>query len=129
MTQTYKCGVPDASGSARLEQVLDPALFKALSDPNRVALLARLGAQGRPTTVTEAAACCPVDLSVVSRHLAILRDAGILHAEKHGREVRYTVSHSDLSRTLREVADRLDECCRPGCCPDDEQDDTRGDQR
>ena len=75
-----------------LEGLIDPALFRALGDPNRVALLATLGRSGRPTTVTEAADCCPVDLSVVSRHLAVLREAGVVRAAKQGREVHYTVS-------------------------------------
>lgn len=95
-----------------LEGLIDPAVFRALGDPNRVALVVRLGANGRPTTVTEAAGCCPVDLSVVSRHLAVLREAGVLRAAKQGREVRYTVSR-DLAPALRALADALDACCPP----------------
>ncbi|MFH1330717.1 MAG: metalloregulator ArsR/SmtB family transcription factor, partial [Actinomycetota bacterium] len=96
---------------------LDPALFRALGDPNRVALVAHLGRSGRPTTVSEAAECCPVDLSVVSRHLAVLREAGVVRATKQGREVHYTVSHRSLAATLRALADALDACCPPedGC--------------
>jgi len=97
---------------ADLEGLLDPAVFRALGDPNRVALIARLGRSGRPTTVTEASDCCPVDLSVVSRHLAVLREAGVLRAAKQGREVRYTVS-PDLAASLRALADALDACCPP----------------
>jgi len=100
--------------SSDLEALLDPALFKALGDPNRVALVAHLGQSGRPTTVTEAAECCPVDLSVVSRHLAVLRQAGVVQAEKRGREVHYTVSHHSLAATLRSLADALEACCPPG---------------
>lgn len=113
MAQTYK----DNSRAAEtccpdLEGLLDPAVFRALGDPNRVALIARLGRSGRPTTVTEAADCCPVDLSVVSRHLAVLREAGVVLAAKQGREVRYTVSR-DLAASLRSLADALDACCPP----------------
>ena len=115
MTQTYKFV---AGGGADLEQALDPALFKALSDPNRITLVARLGGLGRPATVTEAAGCCPIDLSVVSRHLGVLREAGILTAEKRGREVHYSLPPGELSRTLREIADRIDACCPPECCED-----------
>ena len=39
---------------------------------------------GPYSTVTEAAGCCPVDLSVVSRHLATLKEAGILQADLNG---------------------------------------------
>jgi len=114
MVQIYKGEAP-----AALEAVLDPAMFKALGDPTRTALIARLGERNAPTTVTEAAECCPVDLSVVSRHLAMLRDAGIVQAERHGREVRYTVSHQALAARLRTIADALEACCpeESTCCP------------
>ncbi len=93
MAQTYKDQTEAREACCPdLEGLIDPALFRALSDPNRVALVARLGRSGRPTTVTEAADCCPVDLSVVSRHLAVLREAGVVRAAKQGREVHYTVS-------------------------------------
>lgn len=102
---------------------MDPALFKALSDPNRITLVARIGGTGRPSTVTEAAGCCPVDLSVVSRHLAVLRDAGVVESEKRGREVLYSVAHRDLAATLRSLADAVEACCGPDCCED--TDDTK----
>ena len=56
--------------------------------------------------------CCPVDLSVVSRHLAGLREAGVLRAVKQGRDSRYTVS-PDLAASLRSLADALDARCPP----------------
>ena len=103
----------DRSCGEQLEVVLDPRLFKALADPNRVVLLARLGEQGGSSTVTEAAECCPVDVSVVSRHLSILRDAGVVSAEKEGRKVRYRVEYADLAGRLRELADAIEACCKP----------------
>ena len=113
MTQTYKDQTETAAACcAGLEGLIDPELFRALGDPNRVALLVRLGQSGRPTTVTEASGCCPVDLSVVSRHLATLREAGVVRAVKRGREVHYTVSR-DLAASLRALADALDACCPP----------------
>jgi len=87
-------------------------LFRALGDPNRVALLVRLAEIGRPCTVSEAAGCCPTDISVVSRHLAMLRDAGILKAEKRGREVYYSVRYAELVSTLRQMAEAIEGCCR-----------------
>lgn len=105
MTQTYK------STSQELEALISPAFFKALSDPNRVTLLAELCERGEPATVSEAAGCCAVDLSVVSRHLATLRDAGLVVADKRGREVFYRVDYPGLSKTLRSIADAIDACC------------------
>jgi DNA-binding transcriptional ArsR family regulator len=91
--------------------VMAPAFFKALSDPNRVTLLRELAARGGSCTVTEVAVCCPVDISVVSRHLSTLRKAGILQAHKVGREVRYTVNARALVATLREMADTIEASC------------------
>jgi chemosensory pili system protein ChpA (sensor histidine kinase/response regulator) len=46
-------------------------MFSALADPTRLAILTSL-AIGGSGTVSEVAGCCPVDLSVVLRHLKIL---------------------------------------------------------
>ena len=118
MTQERKLcePVPSLSGvcCAPLDRLFEPELFKALADPSRVALLARLAAAGREATVGELAACCPTDLSVVSRHLAVLRSAGVLAAEKRGRSVHYRVRYGELSRALRAMADAIDACCPDG---------------
>ncbi len=94
-----------------LRDALNARLFKALSDPTRVGLLAYLAERCRPLTVNETSQCCPIDLSVVSRHLAILREAGIVRATRQGREVRYSVCFSELVAVLRSLADALEACC------------------
>lgn len=96
-----------------LDAALDPRLFKALSDPTRIAILIRLAQCSGPCSVSEAAECCAVDMSVVSRHLAILREAGVLSVEKKGRHMLYRVRHAELTRALRAVADAIEACC-PG---------------
>ena len=117
MTQASNlCESPDSLEAVccePLDRLFEPELFKALSDPRRVALVARLAAAGREATVTELAACCPTDLSVVSRHLAVLKAAGVLAAEKRGREVHYRVRYQAVSRVLRTLADAIDACCPP----------------
>ena len=90
---------------------LDARLFKALSEPTRISIINRLAERGEPCTVSQINECCPIDISVVSRHLAFLRDAGIVEAEKKGKEVYYTVKYKDLSKTLRAIADAIDNCC------------------
>lgn len=97
-----------------MADLLSPRFFKALCDPNRIALLCRLAEGRAPRSVSEMATCCPVDLSVVSRHLAMLRDAGILEATRQGKEVHYRVRVSAVARTLRAVADALEACCPDG---------------
>ena len=92
-------------------EALRTPLFKALCDPSRIGLLVRVATVCEPQTVSQIAGCCPSDISVVSRHLAMLRDAGILDAERRGKEVYYTVRFSDVVGTLRTIADALEACC------------------
>ncbi len=99
-----------------LDAQLDPGFFKALCDPVRLALVARLAGSPTPLTVTDASSCCGTHFSGVSRHLAILKNAGLVEAEKRGREVYYSLKTKDLSQTLRQLADALDECAN--CCVD-----------
>jgi ArsR family transcriptional regulator len=94
-----------------LESAADPRLFKALGDPTRVLILISLARCCGPKTVTQAAECCSVDLSVVSRHLAILRDAGVLSVRKQGRQIFYDVRYAELARTLRGLAEAIEACC------------------
>ena len=101
--------------TSTLETHLDPEIFRALGDATRLALIARLASAAEPMTVTEAATCCGVHLSGVSRHLAALRNAGLIEARKRGREVRYTIDCGALASTLRSMADAL-ERCQQQCC-------------
>jgi DNA-binding transcriptional ArsR family regulator len=98
-----------------LREHLRPELFRALCDPNRLTLVARFATASGPLTVTEASTCCGVHISGVSRHLAMLRDAGVLHATKQGREVRYELDSVALVTALRQLADAI-EGCREVCC-------------
>jgi DNA-binding transcriptional ArsR family regulator len=90
-----------------------PKLFKALCDPTRVAILVMLARCEGELTVSEVAGCCPIDLSVVSRHLAMLKEAGVLDSEKRGKEVYYKVRPGALVASLRAMADELEACCPP----------------
>jgi len=86
-------------------------IFRALADPNRQAILTCLARCGGSCTVGEVADELPVDLSVVSRHLAVLRDAGVLTSEREGKRVRYSISCGEVVRQLRALADALETCC------------------
>ncbi len=96
-----------------IDSALSAGLFRALGDPTRLTLLACLAKCARPCSVSEVADCCSVDLSVVSRHLAILARAGVLSSEKRAKTVHYTVRFTDLAASLRAMADAIDACCTP----------------
>ena len=99
-----------------LQRLLSPKLFKALSDPSRLSLLARLAEQGQACNVGQIARGAGIDMSVVSRHLAILRDAGVIRCEKRGKEVWCVVETAGVVKILRELADALESCCPDGLC-------------
>lgn len=94
-----------------VDELLDPELFKAFSDPTRVSLVACIAKCGRACSVGEVAECCSVDFSVVSRHLTLLARSGVLHVTKKGRTVFYRVRYGELCRSLRSLADALEDCC------------------
>ena len=95
---------------AILEAHLDADLFRALCDPTRLALLARLCMASTSMTVTEAAQGTGVHLSCVSRHLSKLGDAHVVQAEKRGREVSYRLDYGRLIGALRGLADAIETC-------------------
>lgn len=94
----------------RIDDLLCPDLFRALCDPTRVKLLACLAKCGRSASVSEVAECCSVDFSVVSRHLSLMADAGVLRSEKKGRAVMYAVRYEEIAGKLRALADAIEEC-------------------
>ncbi len=101
-----------------LDAHLDAGVFKALCDPNRLALVARLATSRDAMNVSEASACCGVHISGTSRHLSMLKAAGIVAAERRGREVFYRLRTGHLVALLRGLADSLE-----ACCPTTEEDD------
>jgi DNA-binding transcriptional ArsR family regulator len=70
-------GSPELSG--------DP--FDALGDPNRRAIVELLGSGGR--TVREIADQLPISRPAVSRHLRLLKDAGLVIDEARGTRRLY----------------------------------------
>lgn len=106
-----------AKVSRPIDSLLNPEVFKALSDPTRLKLLACVAKCGRACAVGEVALCCSVDLSVVSRHLAALADAGVLESSKTGRTVSYRVKFTEMAAMFRALAEALEDC-GPECSSD-----------
>jgi len=72
------------------------AVFGALSDPTRRALLAAIAEHPAPTA-TELAAQLPISRQAVLKHLNALAEAGLLDRSRSGREVRYRFTPGPLS--------------------------------
>ncbi|TJZ75744.1 winged helix-turn-helix transcriptional regulator [Rhodococcus oryzae] len=83
----------------------------AAAEPNRRRILQLLA--GQPRTVSEVAAEFPVTRSAISQHLLVLADAGLVEAEKVGRQRIYRVLPSGLLKLQAEIdkfwTDELDQ--------------------
>lgn len=73
-------------------------VFTALADPTRRTILDLLATHGHGTATTLAAEL-PVSRPAVIKHLAVLDRAGLVVAQRHGREVRYVVRPEPLQAT------------------------------
>ncbi|HOV28877.1 MAG TPA: metalloregulator ArsR/SmtB family transcription factor [Synergistales bacterium] len=62
-------------------------ILKALAHPVRLGLVETLS--DRRLCVNDLAGLFPVDRTTISKHLAVLKDAGVLEDERSGREVYY----------------------------------------
>ncbi len=83
----------------------DPgAVFGALSDPTRRAILQAIAAAPE-ATATELASGLPISRQAVIKHLTALADAGLVDRERSGREVRYRMTPAPLSDAVSWMAD------------------------
>ena len=76
--------------------------FKALADPTRRGILELLSRSGVCSAGEVADAFPDMSRPAVSRHLRVLRQAGLVTAEGIGREYRYELNVADLARVQHE---------------------------
>jgi DNA-binding transcriptional ArsR family regulator len=82
-------------------------LFRTLADPNRRAIFERLCRDG-DQTVAALTAAAGISQPAVSKHLRLLKEAGLVSAEVQGRQTRYSPqlkALSPLNDWTREMAD------------------------
>jgi DNA-binding transcriptional ArsR family regulator len=72
------------------KSILAAQMFKALAHPLRVLMIEKL--KGKTWCVTRVASELGVDKSTASKHLSILRDAGIISDSKMGTKVHYSLA-------------------------------------
>ncbi|HEY3436575.1 MAG TPA: metalloregulator ArsR/SmtB family transcription factor [Actinotalea sp.] len=95
-----------ADASARLEGAL--VLLQAVADPVRWTVLERLADGTR--CVCDIQAHVPVAANLLSYHLKVLRDAGLVTTERRGRWIDYTLApdtHERLAAAMPTAGARL----------------------
>ena len=82
-------------------------VFRALADETRRNILRFL--RDGPLTSGDIAAHFSSSWPTISRHLAVLRDAGLVVTERHGQEIQYELNTS----VFQDVIQHLIEWTRP----------------
>ncbi|MDP2345116.1 MAG: metalloregulator ArsR/SmtB family transcription factor [Deltaproteobacteria bacterium] len=77
------------------------ALLRALSDETRLQIVAHLGATGGAVCVCDIEARFDLKQPTISHHLRVLRDAGLVSAEKRGTWVYYRVDVDRIDALLQ----------------------------
>lgn len=81
------------------------ALFRSLGDPARLAIVRRLAAG--PARVTDLVAAVGLAQPTVSKHLACLRDCGLVTSEPVGRASLFRLAHPELLELLASAGQLL----------------------
>ena len=109
--------MPTEKDIEELVAILDSKFFKALSEPVRINILKYLILNGR-SDIAAIADTLPQDRSVISRHLQLMYDTGILDCEKITRHVYYEVNGGVFLNKMETILEKI-RACMPGCCPAD----------
>ncbi|HEY3142572.1 MAG TPA: metalloregulator ArsR/SmtB family transcription factor [Acidimicrobiales bacterium] len=77
--------------------IADPGdeVFAALADPTRRNILQAVSEYG-PTTATALTSEVPISRQAIARHLIVLREAGLVKADRTGRETRFVAQSQPL---------------------------------
>lgn len=101
--------------SASLLSTLSSPFLKALADPARQTIICVL-VQNGGLDVTSISEYLTQERSVVSRHLKVLNEAGIVEGEKIGRQVIYRLRGENIvqhiEHLLNELKKTMATCCR-----------------
>ena len=72
--------------------------FKALASTPRRRILNHLA--GGPMTVSEIAAKFDMEMPSISKHLSVLYQAGLVHQQKRGQHIIYSIAADHLANSL-----------------------------
>jgi len=92
----------DREGASRLAE-----LFQALGDPTRLRILSVLDSECMP--VGAIAAATGLRQPAVSHHLRVLRDRGVVRAERRGAYVYHCVASGAVSAAIEATRALLDD--------------------
>jgi len=81
-------------------------LLRALAAPVRIAIVLRL--RHAPCCVHELVGALGVTQPLVSQHLRVLKAAGVVRGDRHGREVVYRLADEHLARIVADAVEHVE---------------------
>ncbi|HVL84018.1 MAG TPA: metalloregulator ArsR/SmtB family transcription factor [Pseudonocardia sp.] len=98
-----------APGPVRTPRTLEAAgdLLRALAAPVRIAIVLQLLESAR--CVHELVDALGVTQPLISQHLRVLKAAGVVHGERHGREVVYSLVDDHLAHIVVDAVAHAEE--------------------
>jgi DNA-binding transcriptional ArsR family regulator len=80
------------------------AIFAALSDRSRREVMSFISEYG-DASASELAEQMPISRQAIVKHLGALAEAGLVSAEREGRQVRYRLTPEPLNEAMRWIAE------------------------
>ncbi len=96
---------PDPAPSELAAATAAACLFRGMSDPSRVAILQHLLLG--PHNVTQLTSHLGLAQSTVSKHLACLKDCGLVESRPVGRSSVFSLSHAEAVLAVFSAAEHL----------------------
>jgi|APSaa5957512622_1039677.scaffolds.fasta_scaffold125033_2 DNA-binding transcriptional ArsR family regulator len=115
-TKTSCCDTKSLEMAQDLIEGWDARFFKTLGEPVRMEILRYLLLNGR-SDIGSISENLPQDRSVISRHLQLMLDSGLLHCEKETRFRYYSINGGNFINKLEATAFQLRKCMSV-CCPE-----------
>ena len=103
---SYSCCNVEANESAGVENLSE--LLSTIAEPNRLRVLCILQADGSHCVCDLNKHMPEVSQSLLSHHLADLREAGLVTSEKEGLKVYYSLTHrgAHITRTVLDLTEK-----------------------
>jgi DNA-binding transcriptional ArsR family regulator len=98
-----------------LQDSLDSAFFKALAEPVRIELMLIMAGLGE-SDVSSIADCMSQDASVISRHLKLMDEAGVVVSRREGRHTFYRMNGDSMVAKLEDLTKSIKAAVKAGCC-------------
>ena len=96
---------PRSRSRTRTGRAQPPVLFAALGDATRLALVGKLSS-GQPASIAQLTAGSRLTRQAITKHLGVLRRAGMVHSTRAGREQLFTLDPLPMQK-MQQYLDRV----------------------